>query len=104
MRWIADRFGGWVTPTRVDVHGPGCLVGDRLVRPGRCAVTFEQGGRRVVVEADAGDLAAMLAETQRRVARVAEQERTQEALRAVGRSVHQRVAAVRAAARRALGS
>lgn len=103
MRWVAERFGR-VEPTRVDVHGPGCVVGDRLVKSGRCAVTFERGDRRVVVEADAESLAGMLAEAHTRVARVAEQQQRLEAMRAVGRRMDETLAAVRAAARRALGS
>lgn len=101
-RWISERFG-WVEPTRVDVHGPGCLVGERLVKGGRCAVTFERGDRRVVVEAGAAELAAMLEEAHRRVAAVAEQERRHQAMRAVGRRMNEQLADLRAAAFRALG-
>lgn len=103
MRWVTERFGR-VEPTRVDVHGPGCVVGDRLVKAGRCAVTFERGDRRVVVEADVESLAGMLAEAHARVARVAERERGRRAMLAIGRRVGEQMAVLRESARRALGS
>lgn len=68
MKWPWQRRElGAMEPVFVRVWAPGSKVGDRFIRPGRVAVTWEDHTGRVLVEADYASLGAMLEEAARRV-------------------------------------